>query len=455
MAKTTATTISLDDQIVEEELLIRLYQNELDQLKRYQSRRHHAYNNDDALACTIMSVTPEQEEQVIDDDDETDNVLLDWMHHKNSLSSQELSKQSADSLDSAPLARMNRLQALLSGFCIESVHRLLAPNRSNTLQEKERKIQEVYRLQGYFVDDPSLGAAIRMELHAESFQEGNDTSTTKERQLRIAALDFSIQSRIASLEATEQASRHSYDSDILWLQHQVVSANRLDPLNLSSWVEGLTRYLRFRNQRLAFLQEHEKVIAITKQVHSNMTIELLLGGQSQDANDETNSRSIKQHTTIHLEWDWSWKHQKDFLRMPETIMMSLSMHRAGLKHLVELTGSSQAAIGLMLATANSSRCQGSSSDNSSDKEKDKDDDDDDSADDDLGFKADDDDDYSSSGEDDEDQHYYHEEEHKLSEYELERLERIKRNEAYFASLGLNDAKETLKKQVKGKRYKTK
>ncbi|GKY99805.1 hypothetical protein MPSEU_000934300 [Mayamaea pseudoterrestris] len=453
---TAAKSLSLAEQIAEEELLIRIYIADIAKLKQQGSRQAEltavdaadaANVEDNALKCSTS-----------DDHD----LLLDWMHY-----SDESSRLAnvTESLNPAPLVRMNRMQACLSGFCLESVDRHSPSSDIHSNQDSPNRSsqREAYTLKGYFVDHQELGATIRIELQIEaavapnhlsvrSSTIANEDKSANERQLRVSAVLYTLVSRAKSHTFEQNAAT---DDDIAWLQ-QLDATVTFDPLNLASWTDAMVRYLRFRKQRLLFLREKDHAIRITRQVHAKMTIELLLS----DRQDSFTVDSSTSASSIHLDWDWSWKLGKDLLRLPETTMMSLSLHRSGLAQLVTLTGSCQAAIELMLPSSTTTSSSSESDSNNSNEDSDADDEAAVSRHDELAFNADGDDGDEEYDDDASDisrieKAKHHSKKHKLSEYELQRLERIKRNEAYFVSLGLQAAKDDLRDESNGKRRKKK
>ena len=447
----TSSALSLDEQIAQEELLIRCYQAELENLKRKQRVDH---DDVDAREDTEPAVT--------DHNPGDNHVLLEWMMQDNVEAAQELASN-AD-LDPARLIRENQLQATLSGFCLESVDRLAS-------QSPQARCER-YKLRGYFMDDPSLGAEIEMELQAmdpndqaRSPPPNGSSSNNRTKSftqgdhhcLRMARLHvrFAIRRNVV---APPGQSKTQLFVDTTWLQQHVASAMMYDPLNLPHWMDRTKRYLRFLNQRRAFLERHAESITVTDQVHSKLTMEVNVAAAADDdaaadhAERSSTTATASTVTTdnntkaiIRLCWDWSWKHEKDLLRLPERAPASLTLHRAGLTHLVKVAGSCQAAIELMLDNNNGQETrrrpqQPDAKDSDSDYKAL-------SSEEELSYRNSGNDDDSTSSS--EDEHGY-----RPSEYELQRLERIKRNEEYFASLGLQSMSEWAKNEGSDKRRKT-
>lgn len=335
-------------------------------------------------------------------------------------------------LDTESLMRMNHLQASLSGFVMESVERLpeVAPDRTTAL-DSHGPTRETYLLQGFFLDDPSLGAVVRMELvapppsvatQARSIPEPIPSASDPQQDVHVSDLDFGLERRQGARPRREEPLE---PMDPHWLQQQVVASNTADPRNLSTWVQRVKRFLRFCREREAFLQQHERYFTRMAQEHSKLTVEMRLHEPSEDS--ETGA-------TLTFQWDYSWRQQTDTLRLLESQGRTWqSMHRNGLSQLVRMTGSCCDALRLLLPHPADGDEEASREWRRAKRQRRQ------TGDDSSHEDADDEGQDATSSSDIEEAR----DGRVLSEYEKQRLKRIKRNEAYFASLGLLEVKESM------------
>lgn len=400
---TTNTRPSTNEQIAHEEFLIRQYEAELAEIQSRSRQRQEA--------SSIRPATPFEDEQK---DDELLNMLV------NDSGSKHFDTITSADSDPVLLAQMNQLNFLITGFCCESVDRRKISQEGINLSDSAR---EEYTIHGYFMDNPSYGAEICLTLAATETKYRKTKTKKKlgehpDKQVQIIFLDCKVISRASTDNKGQGASTHT--DDIAWIQEEVSRHSSIDHLNVALWLDRVVSYLRFQKGRNLFLQQHAEKLSVVHQERSVVSLEI----KFREAKGYTVRRNVSQSMT--LIWQWSWKRNQDTLRLQEKGRPA-DMHPADLEELINIVGSCQETVFLLLPSSKT-RTVAQAENVESDA-----DDEGQSLDEDESVLVD-----SRTTARSRKRVKQSEPEHQLSEYELERLERIKRNEAYLSSLGLLD-----------------
>jgi hypothetical protein len=459
-----ASSSSMDQAIEQEERLIRLYKAELSLLKQQQERRTH-------------SSIPEQHPTQLPVDQSTASPAthsndgvdpLDWIL-------QQQPQASVSSLMTSVAVEEDRfredlqdMQSALRTFCFTCVDRVATTSKNKERQtrasdyEPDDSTLVSYNFQGYFEFDPSIKADIVVD-----FRLGRED---RKGQARVLGIDCKLSSE--------------KDEDLTWLQQESRIKGE-DETNLSKWIDGLSNYLQFDKRRKQFLSAwEEKGYVEVKHVRSKSIVKIPLQPRDEVGIDDEDPGNVSENdqTCVSIVWGWKWKVGRDVLRLAQA-SSALGLRQQDLDSLVKTCDSCERAIELVIPTRGKSgndsddsevlgelseRESLSSSDRKSRNKRNKGrsnistepllqdpvDDADDEGD---AFHSDRDDDIT----DDENNNDGGSQDEwgaadggDMSEYELMRLERIKRNEMRLAELGLKGIEKKADKKPR-RRYRTK
>jgi hypothetical protein len=468
-ADTMASSSAIDHAIEQEERLIRLYKAELSLLKQQQERRAHSSIPEQHPTQLLIdqSTASSAATASAHNNDEVDP--LDWIL-------QQQPQASVSSLMTSVAVEEDRfredlqgMQSALRTFCFTCVDRVATTTSNNKERqtrtpdyEPEDSTLVSYNFQGYFEFDPSIKAEIVVD-----FRLGRED---RKGEARVLGIDCKLSSE--------------KEEDLTWLQQESRIKGE-DETNLSKWIDGLSNYLEFdkrRKQCLSAWEQKGYVEATHVGSKSIVKIPLQPKGEVESDDGDFGSVSKNESTCVSIVWGWKWKVGRDVLRLAQA-SSALGLRQQDLDSLVKACDSCARAIELVIPA------RGKSSDASDDSEvlvelseteslsssyrksrkerakgrskmstepllQDPVDDADDEGDafnSDRGDDHTDDEDNNDGGSKDE---WGAADESEMSEYELMRVERIKRNELRLAELGFKSKEKKADKKPR-RRYRTK
>lgn len=316
-----ASSAALDLAIEQEERLINLYNTELSILKSDQEKQKQSAQLQEHADATRRA--PSVSATAVD----SNRVdPLDWIL-------QQQPQASISSLMSSVAVEEERfredlqaMQAALRGFCftaVDLVTSVASRRYARASTEMDTTDSVSYNFRGYFQFDTSVKADILVD-----FRLGRENRNGEARVLGI------------------ECKLSSETQDLTWLQEEARIKGE-DVTNLSRWIQRLGDYLEFdqRRKRVISIWE-EKGFAEATHVRSKSIVKIPLKSRSQveTDNDDTTTRNDR---SLSIVWSWKWKEGRDVLRLTQA-SSTLGLKQQDLDSLVKACESCERAIGLVI-----------------------------------------------------------------------------------------------------------
>jgi hypothetical protein len=317
-----------DDDIAQEERLIRLYEAELSLLKGEDKNEATNLVGEGEIPAPVL------QDYVGDGDD-----ALDWILHLNdgngSSGSGDPQETVSDFLKSVERSSLSsfqqhdeavwwgdKLQPLLRNFCFTSVQH----NHHQESSIIDHRHRQTFTFRGYFLANDTVHAVINLVIEQQQLKDEKDSNKQNHRHSSSSA-NFQIHSITCELESSSSSSSGGNDGNITdwtWLQKQVASviaAGSKESNNtyfLAAWISGVSEYLAFDTNRTIKLQNHReqtcdcgKTSPYTVQYSQSKTVICIpIIGSTTNDNDDTNN-----NPTLNVVWAWRWKERCDCLRL--------------------------------------------------------------------------------------------------------------------------------------------
>ncbi|EEC46495.1 predicted protein [Phaeodactylum tricornutum CCAP 1055/1] len=301
-----ATEKSCADEIDRELSLISLYESELKRLKRKLNAQKVAQPLHSAAA-------PEHTGTEYGNDSEQDP--LDWILQQQQTSAVSNLLASIQSHESLLRDDIEPLQTAIRQFEFTTVDKV--PPRDGKPSSPHSAVS--YSLKGHFLANESIHADFVIDFQLQNSRaEDKMTQTTK------------ILGIICNLSSINEPDR-----DLSWLARE---AKPTDSGNFASFVTKICSYLEFDVRREACLTKWGHV-TVTRD-HSKYLIEIPL--------DHDNTGTNFHLSTLSIVWGWKWKDEHDVLRLTQTAF-ELGLKQQDLDFLVQACGTCEKAIGIVLA----------------------------------------------------------------------------------------------------------
>ena len=308
--------------IAREERLIEIYETELVSLQQ---------RNGEQQQQLIAERCDDENDASLSDTDEDDP--LDWMmRQQNAMDKSQMSALLAsltspenDKAAHSSSAQQHRLQPAIRNFCFTSVHR--NPTEIITTTTTTTTVSQ-YCLRGYFLANPSIRARIDVALQAV-LDDNNNNNTDKMalKTTRIQSMKYHL--HVASSDDNDNTTT----TDWTWLEREVKARQQVYPHNnlmlLAGWMDAVSRYLEFHNQRLQFLKKLHSTTAIQHQTTHGSKVVLRIN------NNMASSSSRGGLELLSLVWGWKWKEGRDVLRLTQE---SFGLRQSHLDALVQVCG---------------------------------------------------------------------------------------------------------------------
>jgi len=425
-----ASLVEIEQAIKEEEHLIRAYQEELVLLKKLEEDKGEEN-------C--------QEDNSISDGDILPSLTMDGVNNNKALgstlgSSVEAPQQEEREEESSCHEDRQKndefflnIQAAIRGFRFTAARQMTSLSSTQILERPlamasaenfDVSVSKTnsYQFKGYFLSEPTVHASFLME-----FEMTNERSSENN----------TANNRISRLQCEISSTSHS-EEDLSWLQLQTEMLLEEDKTNLPAWIDVVSGYLAFDKRRKKCLSRWKEQRPDIQFKFTNQKSKSLLEF-SMTAKDEDNDKNCSNPTTLSIAWGWKWKQNCDGLYLIKPKVECLE--QPDLDSLVKVCGGCKQALRFLMPKR--------MNDN------------------DISFhllrdprpakrrRIVDDEDYDiaeSSDSDNKSDNDDSDDGHVLSNYELMRLERIKRNEEYLAQLGLGGNNKTSMPATKKKKY---
>jgi hypothetical protein len=294
---TMAEPSSFDAALREEGRLLRIYEAELALLKKKRAEEEEEAAKEPSSRPLSPSFFLSSEHDGGAADDPLEWILQAPGGEGPSVSSLVTSLRDQEDTYSEDISS---LQPALRNFCFTAVNRAQGESYSTNSTNHEAA---GYVFRGYFVADPSVEAEIRMVF---------SLGTTQEQSTSIQSMRCTL--------------RSSTGDDWTWLEQQVSAVlNNHEGANLPAWIECVSNYLEFDARRKKCLEElrfAEKILPCTSQQQGNHAVlQIPLGDPKEE--DAANRLSIV--------WGWKWREARDSLRLNQA---SSGLKQADLDQLV-------------------------------------------------------------------------------------------------------------------------
>lgn len=287
-------SIGTEEQIRSEERLIQLYEAELAALEQAQQgwdlnrTGNHAHVLPGMPSCGGDSSTTSA------GDDDLWSLFPDDQYR------QPLSYQEPVHPD------ILSLQASLLGFQFTDMKRLDSSEDHNELS---------YEFRGCFVNDRHLEATLRMV-----FRRTDESAKADDEEDQLDDLDAACTARI--LRALCKVNRPWMQAEMKMF-YTVSDDDFVETTDFSAWIQQIVSYLEFDTRRNDFLHHHP-MIAVQRHDGSKITIQLpLLKPDTPYPGTHTSGQS-QDIPTISLNWVWSWNAEVDALQMTESTLPPIS-----------------------------------------------------------------------------------------------------------------------------------
>jgi len=356
-------TTSLDADIAEEERRIGILQAELALLRRQSTKRR--------AVCQSWSSVVNERQDLHEEDDPLDSILLlkdDYNDTTNVSLAQKVSVLLTEEQSSHV---SSEVQAALLGFCFTSVSRVEQKDATkkttaeaidtSSRQETEPKpincasdgvsLHE-YELKGYFLDRDSLTATIRMILNIHPSRTPCIMALTcqidrEPSQGLFSRFDFTVHHGRVGEAMFGTCSRPNH--------------------SLGLWVQTVQQYLCFDNKRRQLLEsllDNDPDIQVSHPSEDkDGTVVLNIPVSSSDTSgsvplndsldEEKKTPDTPSQRCISISWKWSLKDRRDYLilSIPSD---DLGLRQDDLNDLVSVTGSCGKALALLLGSESES-----------------------------------------------------------------------------------------------------
>lgn len=381
---------ALDEAISYDERWIELYQAELSLFLRSQStRRSDEAVNDGNTDETVVDLLLSENNSVDPCTSVNDGSALDWILQLNSNGDPQHSVSKLLKCAEASDTTCNnwlgdRLQPMFRNFCFSSVY-----CRSHNSKSVSKQRQQVYTLQGYFLANRLVHARIRMvislaqddrspsivQIRCELVSNSAVAAAAHNPTANIAAADNSTatiaadqtKANIAAVSATDDAE----DCDWSWLQNQVEEvvqdttgasgSGGGDTHYLAAWISCVSEYLEFDKHRREMLLEagddslctcgclkqftvqhvHSKSVVRFPIYSTKIKISRKRHNQQQNHSLEDNFseedqlQRRKPSHILSIVWGWRWKERRAYLRLTQESAGLAALRQPDLDQLVQ------------------------------------------------------------------------------------------------------------------------